>query len=101
VLLPVKNEPANLRACLESYRFGGELVVVDSFSTDELKPIAAEHGARVVDFNWNGQFPKKKNWARRNADVILASSALMLALPFIALAAITDFAPRLSLRLSC
>jgi glycosyltransferase involved in cell wall biosynthesis len=63
ILIPAKNEGANLRACLESCRFAAEVVVVDSGSTDGTREIADEFGATVVDFQWNGQFPKKKNWA--------------------------------------
>jgi len=40
--------------------------VVDSGSRDKTCDIARAAGARVVDFNWNGQFPKKKNWSLEN-----------------------------------
>ena len=63
VLIPAKNEQANIRACIESARFAGEIVVVDSGSTDGTRAIAESLGARVVDFQWNGELPKKKNWA--------------------------------------
>jgi glycosyltransferase involved in cell wall biosynthesis len=63
ILIPAKNERANIRACIESARFAAEVVVVDSGSTDGTREIAALLGARVVDFQWNGRFPKKKNWA--------------------------------------
>jgi glycosyltransferase involved in cell wall biosynthesis len=63
VLIPAKNERANLAACLASCQFADEVVVVDSGSTDGTPEIAAKFGARVVDFKWNGEFPKKKNWA--------------------------------------
>ena len=63
ILIPVKNEAANLRPCLESCRFAAEVVVVDSGSTDGTPEIARSLGARVVPFAWNGAFPKKKNWA--------------------------------------
>lgn len=66
ILIPAKNERANLRACLESCRFAAEVVVVDSGSTDGTREIAEELGARVVDFRWDGQLPKKKNWALAN-----------------------------------
>ena len=49
ILIPAKNERANLRACLESCRFAAEVVVVDSASTDGTREIAAEFGATVVD----------------------------------------------------
>lgn len=66
ILIPAKNERANIRACLESCRFAAEVVVVDSQSTDGTREIALELGARVVDFTWDGRFPKKKNWALAN-----------------------------------
>jgi glycosyltransferase involved in cell wall biosynthesis len=66
VLIPAKNECANIRACLDSARFAEEIVVVDSGSTDGTREIAAEFGATVIDFRWNGRFPKKKNWALAN-----------------------------------
>lgn len=63
ILIPAKNERANLAACLESCRFADEVVVVDSASTDGTREIAAQFGATLVEFQWNGEFPKKKNWA--------------------------------------
>lgn len=66
ILIPAKNERANLRDCLASCRFAAEVVVVDSGSTDGTREIATELGARVVDFKWDGQLPKKKNWALAN-----------------------------------
>jgi glycosyltransferase involved in cell wall biosynthesis len=63
ILIPAKNERANLAACLESCRFADEVIVVDSASTDGTQEIAAQFGATVVDFKWDGRFPKKKNWA--------------------------------------
>jgi len=63
ILIPARNEQANLRACIASAAFAGEIVVVDSGSQDGTRELAASLGARVVDFAWNGQFPKKKNWA--------------------------------------
>ena len=66
VLVPVKNEGANLRDCLASISFAEEIVVVDSASTDGTLAIAKAAGARVVQFVWNGNFPRKKNWALEN-----------------------------------
>lgn len=42
------------------------MVVVDSGSTDGTAAVAREGGAEVVDFRWDGRFPKKRNWALRN-----------------------------------
>ena len=66
VLIPVKNEAANLAACLASVAWCDDLVVVDSGSTDGTPEIARRAGVRVVDFKWDGHFPKKKNWALAN-----------------------------------
>jgi len=40
--------------------------VVDSQSGDDSAAIAQRHGARVVQFDFNGTWPKKKNWALEN-----------------------------------
>lgn len=66
VLIPAKNEAANLRDCIAGVSFADEIVVVDSASTDDTQAIAEETGARVVQFTWNGTFPRKKNWALEN-----------------------------------
>lgn len=63
ILIPVKNEAANLPRCLASVRWAAEVWVVDSRSTDDTVAIAEAHGARVVQFAFNGVWPKKKNWA--------------------------------------
>jgi glycosyltransferase involved in cell wall biosynthesis len=66
ILIPVKNDAVNLRECLRSVAFADEIVVVDSASADETAAVAGEAGARLVQFQWNGQFPRKKNWALEN-----------------------------------
>lgn len=63
VLIPTLNEQRNLADCLRSVAWADELVLVDSGSTDGTQEIARRAGARLVDFKWNGRFPKKKNWA--------------------------------------
>jgi glycosyltransferase involved in cell wall biosynthesis len=66
VLIPTRNERANIRACVESARFAEEIVVVDSGSTDGTADEARAAGATVIDFRWDGAYPKKKNWALAN-----------------------------------
>ena len=61
-VIPVKNEEINLPGCLESLKDQPHVVIVDSGSTDRTKAIAAEYGREVVDFRWNGRYPKKRNW---------------------------------------
>lgn len=66
VLVPVKNEAENLRRCLPALAWADEVVVIDSQSTDATAEVAEAHGARVVQFHFNGVYPKKKNWALDN-----------------------------------
>jgi glycosyltransferase involved in cell wall biosynthesis len=68
VLIPVKNEAANMRDCISGVSFADDIVVVDSASTDGTQAIAEAAGARVVQFVWNGHVPRKKNWALENID---------------------------------
>jgi glycosyltransferase involved in cell wall biosynthesis len=66
VVVPIKNEAGNLPRCLDSIRWADEIFVVDSQSTDGSIEIAQKHGAQVVQFQFNGTWPKKKNWALEN-----------------------------------
>ena len=68
-LLPVtaivatRNEARNLPRCLESLRGVGEVYVIDSQSTDETVQIAQSYSAHVVQFRYQGGWPKKRQWA--------------------------------------
>ncbi|MDJ0535652.1 MAG: glycosyltransferase family 2 protein [Xenococcaceae cyanobacterium MO_207.B15] len=66
VLIPAKNEELNLPACLESVAVADEVFIVDSQSEDRSLEIAAQYGAKVVQFHFNGRWPKKKNWSLEN-----------------------------------
>ncbi|MTJ52885.1 glycosyltransferase family 2 protein [Anabaena sp. UHCC 0253] len=66
VLIPAKNEQLNLPACLTSLARADEIFMVDSQSTDKSVEIAEKYGANVVQFNFNGRWPKKKNWSLEN-----------------------------------
>src|SRR5882757_8926991 len=66
VLIPARNEAANLPRCLASVAWADEVFVVDSQSTDGSDKIAEAAGAQVVQFYFNGVWPKKKNWALEN-----------------------------------
>ena len=63
VLVPIRNEAANLPRCLASVQWADEIFVVDSKSSDGSIEIAEERNAKVVQFQFNGTWPKKKNWA--------------------------------------
>lgn len=66
VIIPVKNEEANIRVCLESVRWADEIFVVDSHSTDRTVDMAREYTDKVYQFNYTDGWPKKKNWALEN-----------------------------------
>ena len=66
IAVPVKNEEKNLPECLENIKAFKHVIVVDSGSTDGTLDIAAKFGREVVQFKWNGEFPKKRNWLLRN-----------------------------------
>ncbi|MES2450833.1 MAG: glycosyltransferase family 2 protein [Pseudomonadota bacterium] len=66
VVVPTRNEEKNLDACLSRLGAFAETWVVDSRSTDSTRPIAERHGARWLDFDWSGDFPKKRNWVLAN-----------------------------------
>ncbi|HEU5078037.1 MAG TPA: glycosyltransferase family 2 protein [Opitutaceae bacterium] len=66
ILIPIKNEAANLPRCLAAVSWADEIFVVDSQSTDGSIAIAEQAGAKVVQFKFNGVWPKKKNWALDN-----------------------------------
>ena len=67
IAIPTRNEARNLPRCLEAIGrgFAQRVVLLDSGSTDGTPEIARQWGAGVLDFQWNGRFPKKRNWFLR------------------------------------
>jgi glycosyltransferase involved in cell wall biosynthesis len=73
----VKNEERNLPRCLDSVRdLAGELIVVDTGSTDQTLRIAAGYGARVIPFD----FTTVDFAAARNCAIARASGRWILVL---------------------
>jgi glycosyltransferase involved in cell wall biosynthesis len=68
IAIPVRNENKNLPGCLAAIGkgFAKKVVVIDSASKDNTRQIAEDFGAEVIDFLWDGKFPKKRNWYLRN-----------------------------------
>ncbi|WP_210463520.1 glycosyltransferase family 2 protein [Rufibacter roseolus] len=68
IAIPVKNEERNLPDCLKSIgqNLAQHVVIIDSGSTDNTKEIARAYGVEVIDFVWDGRYPKKRNWFLRN-----------------------------------
>ncbi len=60
----VKNEAENIRTSLQSVKnCVGEMIVVDTGSTDNTVAVAKECGARVEHFAWINDFSAAKNYA--------------------------------------
>ena len=64
IAIPVKNEASNLPDCLNAIgkNLSTNVVLIDSGSTDGTRQLAREWGAEIFDFNWDGKYPKKRNW---------------------------------------
>lgn len=63
VIIAARNEAHNLSRCLAALRDLGEIFVIDSQSTDATPEIARSYGAQVVQFHYQGGWPKKRQWA--------------------------------------
>ncbi|MFM2267136.1 MAG: hypothetical protein RL757_577 [Bacteroidota bacterium] len=64
ILIPTKNEAKNIGACLDAIaNWADEIVLVDSKSTDQTRKIAESYGATVIEFDYKGGWPKKRQWA--------------------------------------
>ncbi|MHC9541082.1 MAG: tetratricopeptide repeat protein [Vulcanimicrobiota bacterium] len=62
ICMIVKNEEADIRACIESVReVAGEIVILDTGSTDRTVEIAEEMGAHVFSARWENDFAKARN----------------------------------------
>ncbi len=60
----VRDEEANLEACLESvYDYVDEIVIVDTGSVDGTKAIAAIYADILVDYEWTGDFSAARNYS--------------------------------------
>lgn len=74
VLLPItvivvtKNEADQITRCLAALSNFEQVIVVDSGSTDNTKELALTAGAEFIDFQWNGRYPKKRQWCLDHLD---------------------------------
>lgn len=66
VLIPTRNEEINIKKCLESVKWADEIFIVDSNSHDRTVEIAQQYTDHIINFSWNGKYPRKKNWALDN-----------------------------------
>lgn len=63
VIVVTKNEERRIEQCLAALQDFSELIVVDSNSTDKTQELAQAQNARVVNFEWGGTYPKKRQWS--------------------------------------
>jgi len=69
VIILTKNEEEAILSCLESVTEADQVLVIDSNSTDRTVEFAQQKGASVINFVWDGQYPKKKQWALQNLEI--------------------------------
>jgi glycosyltransferase involved in cell wall biosynthesis len=63
VIIPTRDEAANITGAVRSViDHVAAVVVVDSDSTDDTRLLAKAAGAEVVPYEWDGRYPKKKQW---------------------------------------
>ena len=67
VMIFTLNEAIHLPACLASLRWADDVVIVDSFSTDDTEAIARTAGARFFQHRFTG-FGGQRNWALDNCE---------------------------------
>ena len=83
VVIPTKNEAANIAACVLSFgdavrRGEAEVVVVDNSSPDRTRAIAAEHGARVFEAGPERCAQRNRGWREARGGWVLFSDADMV-----------------------
>jgi glycosyltransferase involved in cell wall biosynthesis len=67
VLIPTKDEERNIAECIKSVSWADEIIVFDSFSSDETLRIAREMSAKIVQRRFDN-FSAHKNWALDHID---------------------------------
>ena len=69
VIVLTKNEQLAIANCLESVKNFGQILVIDSNSTDQTNQIAHSYGCVTINFDWNGKYPKKKQWSLELSEI--------------------------------
>jgi len=68
IIVLTHNEAENLPRCLDSIADWGDIVIVDSGSTDETREIAEKANARVYQHPFES-FAQQRNWALQHCDL--------------------------------
>lgn len=67
IIIIAKNEEKNLERSLKAVQGMGEIILVDSGSTDNTRAVAERFGAQVFDIDWQG-FGRAKKFAQEKAN---------------------------------
>jgi glycosyltransferase involved in cell wall biosynthesis len=62
-IVAARNEEKNISRCLRSLTPAQAIYVIDSGSHDATATMAASLGAKVLQFHYQGSYPKKRQWA--------------------------------------
>jgi glycosyltransferase involved in cell wall biosynthesis len=65
VILITYNEEKNIERCLESVRWAGEIIVVDSFSTDRTVELAGRYTTNIIRHEYDGDIPQRQRGFER------------------------------------
>ena len=63
-----KNEEKNIQDCIASLSSFSEIIVVDSMSSDDTKKLALNLEVKFINFDWDGKYPKKRQWSLDNVN---------------------------------
>lgn len=69
VIIAAKEEEANIARCISALYPAQRLVVIDSHSKDSTQEMALRAGAEVIQFDFKGGYPKKRQWALENVAI--------------------------------
>lgn len=71
IVIPIKEDSENLKELLANLKNFGfdDLHVIDSFEVSFNRDICEHNDVHYNVFNWDGRFPKKRNWYLGNADL--------------------------------
>lgn len=61
-IIPTFNEEVNIEAAIKSVLFADEIIIIDSFSTDNTIAIAEKYGVRIIQRKFDN-FSNQKNYA--------------------------------------
>lgn len=70
VLILTYNEEVHIQRCLENVRsFAKEVIIIDSYSTDNTIEIAKKYGAIILQNKWENNYAKQLNWGLQHAPI--------------------------------